>query len=101
MISNSNLTLLFEASHRLWTGIIGEKGKEVKSFREEILEKLQKSEKVHFLVIVNRYITGFRTYSNSRITLGCMSKCDITVICELTNIRSSTKSRIRPSFIIK
>ncbi|AFV98163.1 hypothetical protein B649_09255 [Candidatus Sulfuricurvum sp. RIFRC-1] len=42
MISNSNLTLLFEASHRLWTGIIGEKGKEVKSFWEEILENFEK-----------------------------------------------------------
>ena len=42
MISNSNSTLLFEASHRLWTGIIGEKGKEVKSFWEEILENFEK-----------------------------------------------------------
>ncbi|AFV96983.1 hypothetical protein B649_03345 [Candidatus Sulfuricurvum sp. RIFRC-1] len=48
MISNSNLTLLFEASHRLWTGIIGEKGKEVKSFWEEILENFEKVKKITF-----------------------------------------------------
>jgi len=41
MISNSNLTLLFEASHRLWTGIIGDLVLDVKRFSKEFTIKLQ------------------------------------------------------------